>query len=80
MRGILRRTFNVLSRSQPGRWILSALLLVMGAVFFGLSFTTTGDNALSLLIGGVLFLILGAVVLVFTVLISTRTRSAQSGG
>jgi tetratricopeptide (TPR) repeat protein len=52
----------------------------MGAVFFGLSFTTTGDNALSLLIGGILFLALGMVVLVFTVLISTRTRRAKVVG
>jgi len=80
MRSLFRRVITEMARSQPGRWALSALLLIMGAVGVGVSFASVGQDALGLLIGGIFFLALGLFVLVFTVLIAVRTKSAKDVG
>ena len=51
MRGLFRRTILLLLGSEPGRWVLSGLLLLMGAFFLLGGVVGGAKDALALLIG-----------------------------
>lgn len=78
MRGLFRRTILLLLRSEPGRWVLSVLLLLMGAFFLLGGVVGSAKDALALLIGGVLFLAFGVAALIFTVLLRRNGRVATA--
>lgn len=85
MRLLVRLVAGKLLESQSGRWVLTSILLVFGAfclvgyasIQAGREAATSANEALSLLIGGILCLTLGSVVLVYTVRISRFHRGAE---
>lgn len=78
MRTIFRLVIFRLARWGPGRWVLAALLLLIGASFFALTpAAKTANEQLSFLIGGAFFVAFGLFVLVFTIVISRAGRQVK---
>lgn len=87
MRLLVRLVAGKLLESQSGRWVLTSIMLAFGAIcLVGYASIQTGreaaasaNEALSLLIGGILCLALGSVALVYTVRISSVHRGVHRG-
>lgn len=78
MRTIFRLVSLRLVQSGPGRWVLAALLLLIGITLFALApAAKTANEQLSVLIGGGFFVVFGLFVLIFTIVISRAGRHAQ---
>lgn len=81
MRTLFRVVSLRLARSARGRWVLAALLLLVGAGLFALLPAAHGTNErLSFLIGGAFFVAFGLFVLIFAILISRGTAKAMEEG
>lgn len=78
MRGLFRRTILLLLGSEPGRWVLSGLLLLMGAFFLLGGVVGGAKDALALLIGGVLFLGLGVASIIFIIVLRRTAKAATA--
>lgn len=85
MRLLVRLVAGKMLESQIGRWALTSVLLVFGAfclvgyasIQSGREAGTSANEALTLLIGGIICVALGSVVLVYTVRIGRIHRGAK---
>lgn len=85
MRLLVRLVAGKMLESQAGRWALTSILLVFGAfclvgyasIEAGRTAATSANEALSLLIGGIICVALGIVVLVFTARIGSAHRGVR---
>lgn len=80
MRGLVRRVSLLLVRSGPGRWVLSIVLLLVGALSFIAGAAPprgqTQTQTLSYLIAGIIIFALGIVMLVVTIRIGGMRKRA----